>query len=74
MRMKINIQKIKKVSHYDDSTTTFTKIPTIPSWKKGLVSLVFTTTILLWLTGPFHHIPTPVVSLLPIVVFTIFWE
>lgn len=69
---EINIEKIKKVSHYDDSTTTFTKIPTIPSWKKSLVILVFTTTILLWLTGPFHHIPTPVVSLLPIVVFTIF--
>ena len=69
---KINIQKIKKVSHFDDSTTTFTKIPTIPSWKKSLTILVFLSTILLWLTGPFHHIPTPVVSLLPIVVFTVF--
>jgi len=27
---------------------------------------------LLWLTGPLHHIPTTVVSLLPVVVFTIF--
>lgn len=69
---KIKIEKIKKVSHYDDSTTTFTKIPTIPSWKKSLVIIVFLTTIILWLTGPFHHIPTPVVSLLPIVIFTIF--
>ncbi len=69
---EINIDKIKKVSHFDDSTTTFTKVPTIPSWKKSLVILVFTATILLWLTGPFHHIPTTVVSLLPIVIFSIF--
>eukprot|EP01022_Parablepharisma_sp_SALTPOND_P034504 TRINITY_DN92004_c0_g1_i1.p1 TRINITY_DN92004_c0_g1~~TRINITY_DN92004_c0_g1_i1.p1 ORF type:complete len:485 (+),score=-11.10 TRINITY_DN92004_c0_g1_i1:160-1455(+) len=68
----ININKVKKIPHYDDSTTNFTHIPTIPSWKKSLVILVFSVTILLWLTGPFHHIPTPVVSLFPIVIFTIF--
>lgn len=68
----ININKVKKIPHYDDSTTTFTKVPTIPSWKKFLVILVFTITVLLWLTGPIHHIPTPVVSLFPIVAFTIF--
>lgn len=69
---EIHIEKIKRVSHYDDSTTNFTKVPTIPSWKKSLVILVFTITVLLWLSGPFHHIPTPVVSLFPIVIFTIF--
>lgn len=68
----ININKVKKIPHYDDSTTNFTHIPTIPSWKKSLVILVFSVTILLWLTGPFHHIPTAVVSLFPIVIFTIF--
>lgn len=68
----IDISKMKRVNHYDDSTTEFTPIPTIPSWKKILVIIVFSVTILLWLTGPFHHIPTPVVSLLPIVFFTIF--
>lgn len=68
----IDITKVKHVQHYDDSTTEFTAIPTIPSWKKALVIGVFAITILLWLTGPFHHIPTPVVSLLPIVIFTIF--
>lgn len=67
----INIGKIQKVPHYDDSTTRFTKVPTIPSWKKIFVIAIFSITILLWLTGPFHHIPTPVVSLLPIVLFTI---
>ena len=67
----INISKMQKISHFDDSTTRFTKVPTIPSWKKIFVITVFTITILLWLTGPFHHIPTPVVSLLPIVFFTI---
>lgn len=68
----IDIEKIKKVSHFDDSTINFTKVPTIPSWKKSLVILVFTITVSLWLTGPIHHIPTPVVSLFPIVIFTVF--
>lgn len=68
----IDISKIKRVSHFDDSTTTFTKIPTIPSWKKSLVIIVFFITIALWLTGPFHHIPTTVISFIPIVFFTIF--
>lgn len=68
----IDINKVKNVQHYDDSTTNFTKVPSIPSWKKLFVIFVFSITILLWLTGPFHHIPTPVVSLLPIVCFTIF--
>ncbi len=68
----IDIEKVKRVSHFDDSTSTFTKVPTIPSWKKSLVIIVFTITVSLWLTGPLHHIPTPVVSLFPIVVFTVF--
>ncbi|PHO09625.1 dihydroorotate dehydrogenase [Malaciobacter canalis] len=68
----INIDKIKKIPHYDDSTTDFSKIPTIPSWKKSLVILVFIITILLWLTGPLHLVPTTVVALFPIVIFTIF--
>lgn len=68
----IDISKVKHVQVLDDSATLFTTTTTIPSWKKSLVIAVFTITILLWLTGPFHHIPTPVVSLLPIVFFTIF--
>jgi len=68
----INIDKIKKVEHYDDSTTDFTGIPTIPSWKKILVIGVFLMTILLWLSGPLHHIPTTVVAFIPIVIFTVF--
>lgn len=68
----IDISKIKNVRHYDDSTTDFSGVPNIPSWKKSLVIFVFMATIILWLTGPFHHIPTTVVALLPIVIFTIF--
>ena len=68
----IDISQMKKVQHYDDSTTDFTPIPTVPSWKKILVIVIFVMTILLWLTGPFHHIPTPVVSLLPVVIFSLF--
>lgn len=69
----IDISKIKRVSHYDDSTTDFSAIPPIiPSWKKILVILTFMATVALWITGPFHHIPTTVISLLPIVIFSIF--
>ena len=68
----INIDKIKEVEHFDDSTTVFTNIPTIPSWKKILVITVFLMTILLWLTGPLHHVPTTVVAFIPIVIFTVF--
>ncbi len=68
----INLDSLKEVEHFDDSTKIFSKVPTIPSWKKQIVILIFSITILLWLTGPLHHIPTTVVSLLPIVAFTLF--
>jgi len=41
----------------------------LPLWKKLLVMIVFTITIILWLTTPFHGISTPVISFLPITVF-----
>lgn len=34
--------------------------------------ILFSVTILLWLTTPLHHIPTTVISFLPIIGFTIF--
>lgn len=68
----INVENIKMVSHFDDSTSNFTAIPTMPSWKKILVVFTFAVTVLLWLTGPLHHIPTTVVSFFPIIVLTIF--
>lgn len=68
----INIDAIANINHFDDSTTTFESIPSIPSWKKIVVVVTFFCTILLWLTNSFHHIPTTVVSLLPVVAFTIF--
>ncbi len=69
----IDISNIKKVSHFDDSTTDFSTVPpTIPSWKKMLVIVTFLATILLWITGPFHHMPTTVISFLPIVIFSVF--
>ncbi len=70
---KINITKIKNVKHYDDSTTDFSPIPPIvPSWKKVLVILTFLATIALWMSGPFHNIPTTVISFFPIVIFSVF--
>jgi len=68
----IDLKSIKEVEHFDDSTKKFSKIPTIPSWKKNVTVAIFSVTILLWLTGPLHHIPTTVVSLLPIIGFTLF--
>lgn len=69
---KIDIASITRVDHFDDSTTDFTPVPTLPSWKKVVVFSGFALTILLWLTGPLHHIPVAVVSLLPVVLFTVF--
>lgn len=68
----INLKSIKDVDHFDDSTKKFSKIPTIPSWKKVVTIVIFSLTILMWLTGPLHHIPTTVISLIPIIGFTLF--
>lgn len=68
----IDLKIIKEVDHFDDSTKKFTKIPTVPSWKKNITIGIFILTILLWLTGPLHHVPTTVVSLIPIIGFTLF--
>lgn len=68
----IDIRSIKEVEHFDDSTKKFSKIPTVPSWKKKVTIAIFALTILLWLTGPLHHVPTTVVSLIPIIGFTLF--
>lgn len=68
----IDIRSIKEVEHFDDSTKKFSKIPTVPSWKKKVTIILFTLTVGLWLTGPLHHIPTTVVSLVPIIGFTLF--
>ena len=68
----INMSGISEVDHYDDSTTNFTKKPMLPSWKKNITIALFIITIGLWLTGPLHHIPTTVISFIPIIGFTIF--
>lgn len=68
----INLTYIKEVNHFDDSTKEFTKVPVIPSWKKNITVLLFMITILMWLTGPLHHIPTTVISFIPIIGFTLF--
>jgi len=47
------------------------ELPKLPRWKRWLVVAVFATTVGLWLTGPLHLIPSPVVSFLPIVAFAV---
>ncbi len=68
----INLTSIKDVNHFDDSTKEFTKVPAIPSWKKNITILIFMITVLMWLTGPLHNIPTTVISFIPIIGFTLF--
>ncbi|MDD2698693.1 MAG: SLC13 family permease [Arcobacteraceae bacterium] len=68
----IDLQTIHEVEHFDDSTKHFSKQPTVPSWKKQVTIAIFSLTVLLWLTTPLHHIPTTVVSLIPIIGFTLF--
>ena len=43
----------------------------LPMWKRLLVLPVFLVTVLLWMTGPLHGMPTAVVSFLPITVFAV---
>lgn len=42
------------------------------TWDLVIVFCTFTITILLWLTEPLHKIPTAVVALLPVMIFTMF--
>lgn len=46
--------------------------PSAPIWQKGLVMATFFTTVGLWLAEPIHKIPTPVISFIPIIIFTVF--
>ncbi|UFS61783.1 DASS family sodium-coupled anion symporter [Sulfurimonas sp. HSL-3221] len=66
----IDLGPLHGVDHTDDTSIVHATVPSVPSWKKSAVVLTFSLTIMLWLTGPLHHIPTTVVSFLPIVIFT----
>ena len=68
----IDLNAIKTIEHFDDSTKNRSDRLELPSWKKSVTMIIFVLTILLWLTGPLHHIPTTVVSLIPIIGFTLF--
>jgi sodium-dependent dicarboxylate transporter 2/3/5 len=68
----IDLNSVRYVEHYDDSTKDFSKEPMIVSWKKKITVVLFITTVLLWLTTPLHHIPIAVISFLPIIGFTLF--
>jgi sodium-dependent dicarboxylate transporter 2/3/5 len=68
----IDLKSIKEIEHFDDSTKEFAKVPTVASWKKKVTIALFLITITLWLSTPLHHIPTTVVSLVPIIGFTLF--
>ncbi len=43
----------------------------LPLWQRLTVMITFFFTVALWMTGPLHGIPTPVVSFVPITVFTV---
>jgi sodium-dependent dicarboxylate transporter 2/3/5 len=58
---------MKGISSSDDVTDG----KKIPFWHKIVVIIIFSITILLWLTSSLHNLPTTVVAFLPIVIFTI---
>lgn len=43
----------------------------VPHWKMVVVLVTFLLTVALWLTTPLHHLPTSMISFLPIGVFSI---
>lgn len=43
----------------------------LPMWKRLLVFPTFLLTVMLWMTGPLHGMPTAVVSFIPITVFAV---
>lgn len=43
----------------------------LPLWKRLMVMPVFVLTVGLWMTGSLHHIPTSVVSFIPITIFAV---
>lgn len=43
-----------------------------PTWDLIIVTITFGLTVSLWLTGPLHHIPSAVVALIPVMIFTMF--
>jgi sodium-dependent dicarboxylate transporter 2/3/5 len=49
---------------------TLKVVDRLPAWRQLIVLLVFGTTVLLWMFSGVHGIPTPVVSFLPICVFS----
>jgi sodium-dependent dicarboxylate transporter 2/3/5 len=42
----------------------------LPAWRQLIVMVVFSATVLLWMLGELHGVPTPVVSFLPICAFS----
>jgi sodium-dependent dicarboxylate transporter 2/3/5 len=60
---------------YAPSDVSEARLPSIsvehrlPAWRQMLVIGVFGSTLLLWMTGGIHGVPTPVVSFLPITAF-----
>ena len=41
----------------------------LPAWRQVIVMVVFALTVVLWMTGGWHGVPTPVISFLPISLF-----
>ncbi|MCK9161178.1 MAG: SLC13/DASS family transporter [Arcobacter butzleri] len=68
----ISFKDLQHIDHYDDSTARFDEVPSLPSWKKTIVIIGFFVTVLLWISEPLHHIPTTIISFIPIVAFTLF--
>lgn len=62
IRQRIDLASLRDVMRQGES---------MPRWRRWLVVAVFALTIFLWLSGPWHRIPSPVVSFVPIVLFAV---
>ncbi len=55
---------------FSSATVEVPKEEKAPVWQPLVVFSVFLLTVLLWMTGPLHKVPTAVVSFVPIILFT----
>lgn len=60
----------KRLSSLEETTTPHAPTPTQQA-QRYCVMAVFAATVILWMSGPLHGIPSPVISFLPITLLTV---
>ncbi|MBE7463939.1 MAG: DASS family sodium-coupled anion symporter [Planctomycetes bacterium] len=60
----------RKRINLDEMIASAAEAPQMERWRKLLVLIVFAATVGLWMTGPWHGLPTAVIAFLPLSVLT----